>query len=35
VETGNAISVSRLIVQAALARPTSLGSHYRADAASL
>jgi len=33
VETGNALSVSRLIVQAALARPVSLGSHYRADAA--
>jgi len=35
VETGNALSVSQLIVQAALARPASLGSHYRADAATL
>ncbi len=31
-ETGNAIMVSRLICQAALARTASLGSHYRADA---
>jgi L-aspartate oxidase len=35
VETGNAISVSHLIVKAALARPASLGSHYRADATTL
>ncbi|RMF87302.1 MAG: L-aspartate oxidase [Nitrospirae bacterium] len=32
-ETGNALTVSRLIVQAALARRESLGSHYRADTA--
>jgi len=33
VQTGSALSVSRLIVQAALVGLISLGSRYRADAA--